>query len=167
MSWKCYCKSNNYNIFWSEVFWFSKNLLTIPFFSKDREFIEIEHHLMSINVNTQLVQLKIQKPEEQETKNTKLVNLLNCLSCNKKELEEKSFKNSNFVSSSSSLAHWLYVRMPGHLNFYMFILRPGRARANSTASKSNQSKQPIAQDHWSSCRRRRNGQPDTEFWEAR
>lgn len=68
----------------------------------DREFIEIEHHLMSINVNTQLVQLKIQKPEEQE-KNTKLVNLLNCLSsCNKKELEEKNSKNSNFAETEQA-----------------------------------------------------------------
>ena len=70
-------------------FIFLKNFSS-PIF-KDREFIEIEHHLMSINVNTQLVQLKILKPEEQ-LNNSKLVNLLNCL-CHRRELIEKNSKS--------------------------------------------------------------------------
>jgi len=52
---------------------------------------------MSINVNTQLVQLKIHKPEEQ-LNNSKLVNLLNCL-CHRRDLDGKDSKTSpNLVS---------------------------------------------------------------------
>ncbi len=52
---------------------------------------------MSINVNTQLIQLKIHKPEEQ-LNNSKLVNLLNCL-CHRRDLDGKNSKSSpNLVS---------------------------------------------------------------------